>query len=130
MHEAHEELPVIDERVLREWRDDLDEEEVAGVLARVPAEAHTCIANIKKAIAEGNLNSAKRAAHRLKGMAANLGGIRLAHVARQIELASQHVGAAASHVAALEAALVETLAAIQGETRRPAMAGADRSKSA
>ena len=60
-------------------------------LARVPGECHKCLGGFKNAIATGDFAVGRRTAHRLKGMASNLGAARLARMARTIELASQSI---------------------------------------
>src|SRR5712664_1812746 len=86
-----EELPLIDARMMSDWCEDLDRADVRDVLARVPDESRKCLADIKMAMVDRNLDSARRTAHRLKGMASNLGAARLARLARSIELTSQSV---------------------------------------
>jgi HPt (histidine-containing phosphotransfer) domain-containing protein len=110
---AEEEPPVIDERVMKDWRDDLDPEDIAALLARVPDECATCLAAIKEAIANSDVSKARRMAHRLKGMASNLGAARLAHVARRIEVASRSIGDVARDIPRLEATLRDTMEAVQ-----------------
>jgi HPt (histidine-containing phosphotransfer) domain-containing protein len=110
---AEQELPLIDERAMSDWCDDLDKADVLALLARVPGEARACLAGLDKAVAEGDLASARRAAHRLKGMASNLGAARLAHISRGIELRSQTIADVSSSLAALERTVNETLEAIR-----------------
>jgi hypothetical protein len=110
--EAEAELPLIDDRVMRDWCGDLDQADVLDLLARVPGEGHKCLAGIKEAVARGDLASAKRSAHRLKGMASNLGAVRLAAVARSIEIASLDVADASARAVELEAILAATLEVI------------------
>ena len=57
-----------------------------NLLDAVPSEAGLCLNDLKAAIADGDLARAKRAAHRLKGMAGNLGAARLAGAARGLEI--------------------------------------------
>ena len=83
------------------------------VLASVPEECRRNIAEIERAIAEGSLAASKRAAHRLKGMAGNLGAVRLAQTARDIELKSESIDDVASRMASLQETLTGTLAALQ-----------------
>lgn len=110
--EAEADLPLIDERVMQDWCADLDQADVLDLLARVPGEAHKCLAGIKQAVDGGDLASAKRTAHRLKGMASNLGAARLAAVARSIEIASVDIADVAARLAGLETTLAATLEAI------------------
>src|SRR5262245_45525427 len=80
------ELPLIDQRIMSDWCNDMDKEDVLAILARVPNEGARSLADFKKAIDARDLASARRTAHRLKGMANNLGAVRLARMARAIEL--------------------------------------------
>lgn len=104
-----EELPLIDQHAMRGWCDDLEREDVLAVLARVPDEGARCLAELQKAIAGGDLTSARRTAHRLKGMASNLGAARLARTARSIELTSQSIEDVSAHMPVLEKTLQATL---------------------
>jgi hypothetical protein len=107
-----DEPPLIDQEVMRDWCDDLDREDVLGLIARVPGECATCVADIKAAIAANDVGAAKRKAHRLKGMASNLGAARLARIARQIELMSHHIGDVSDSMPLLEKTLADTLKAL------------------
>ena len=107
------ELPLIDSRVMDDWCADLAKDDVADLLARVPGECHKCLGGIKDAIAKSDLAAAKRMAHRLKGMASNLGAARLARMARSIELASNDIVDASERTIALEATLAATLEALR-----------------
>ena len=109
---AVEELPLIDSRVMSDWCSDLAKDDVADLLARVPGECHKCLGGIKEAIGKGDLAAAKRMAHRLKGMASNLGAARLARMARSIELASSDIADVSVRTVALEATLGATLEAL------------------
>jgi HPt (histidine-containing phosphotransfer) domain-containing protein len=110
---AEAELPLIDERTMSDWCGDLDKAEVAELLSHVPAEGHKCLNWIKEAVSRGDLVSAKRTAHRLKGMASNLGAARLASIARGIELASVDIADVSARSVALEATLIATLEALR-----------------
>ena len=76
---------------MSDWCDDLDKEDVLAILARVPEEGARSFADLAKAIAAGDVAAARRTAHRLKGMANNLGAVRLARIARAIELGCQSI---------------------------------------
>jgi HPt (histidine-containing phosphotransfer) domain-containing protein len=110
---AEAELPLIDAGAMRDWCGDMDKADVLDVLARVPHESARCLADMRKAIVESDLASARRTAHRLKGMASNLGAARLARVARTIELASGSIEDVSSRMASLEQTSAETLEAIR-----------------
>ena len=106
-----EELPLLDRRSSMEWREGLDRQTVDAILAGVPAEGGACLAELKAALARADLAAAGRAAHRLKGMAANLGAVRLAEAARRLEQDGPVSGAA--RVSELEHVLEATLVALR-----------------
>lgn len=110
--DAEAQLPLIDDCVMQDWCADLDPADVRDLLARVPGEGHKCLAGIKEAVGSGDLAAARRAAHRLKGMASNLGAARLAAIARSVELASVDIADVSARSVELEATLAATLEAI------------------
>jgi histidine phosphotransfer protein HptB len=110
--QSQDTLPLIDQRAMNDWSGDLDQDDVVAILARVPEELRTNMAAIEKAVAAGGLPAAKRSAHRLKGMAGNLGAARLAQVAREIEVASESIGDVALRLDTLRQTITETLAAL------------------
>lgn len=105
-------VPLLDERAMSDWCTDIDKDDVLAILASVPDECRRNIAEIERAIAEGSLAASKRAAHRLKGMAGNLGAARLAQSARDIELKSDSIEDVAARMANLQETLTGTLAAL------------------
>lgn len=105
-------VPLLDERAMSDWCTDIDKDDVLAILASVPDECRRSIAEIERAIAEGSLAASKRAAHRLKGMAGNLGAARLAQSARDIELKSDSIEDVAARMANLQETLTVTLAAL------------------
>lgn len=105
-------VPLLDERAMSDWCTDIDKDDVLAILASVPDECRRNIAEIERAIAEGSLAASKRAAHRLKGMAGNLGAARLAQSARDIELKSESIDDVACRMASLQETLTGTLAAL------------------
>lgn len=112
------ELPLIDQSVMSDWSGDLDLSDVLDVLARVPDEGRKCLDDLNKALEAGDLVIARRAAHRLKGMASNLGAVRLARLARSIELDTRDVGDLSVRTTALKATLSETLAAVRSHAEK------------
>lgn len=112
------ELPLIDHDVMSDWSGDLDLADVLDVLALVPDEGRKCIDDLNRALEGGDLVVARRAAHRLKGMASNLGAVRLARLARSIELDTRDVGDLSVRATALKAALSETLAAVRSHAEK------------
>jgi len=107
------ELPLIDRRIMSDWCDDLDKEDVRAILARVPEEGARSFAELAKAIAAGDVAAARRTAHRLKGMANNLGAVRVARMARAIELGCQSIEDVSHRMGPLEATWQETMAALR-----------------
>jgi Hpt domain len=103
-------LPLVDPIAMADWSDDLEPADIREVLSGVPKETSVCIALLRQALALDDLAMARRAAHRLKGMAANLGATRLAQEAKEIEVASQSVSQIAMQMGTLETTLAETLA--------------------
>jgi signal transduction histidine kinase/CheY-like chemotaxis protein/HPt (histidine-containing phosphotransfer) domain-containing protein len=110
--DAMEAVAVFDPATLAELRKDLEESELRAFLAMIPAEGTKCLNQIKAAVAAGDLDAARRAAHRLKGMASNFGASRLAAIAGRIELEAPAIEIVSFHVKPLEIALNETQAKI------------------
>jgi CheY-like chemotaxis protein len=106
-------VEVFDSTTLAELRDGLEESELCAALAMIPAEGAKCLASIKAAVAAGDLDAAREAAHRLKGMASNFGAARLAAISRRIELEAPAIEIVSNHVEPLEMALHETQAKIR-----------------
>jgi HPt (histidine-containing phosphotransfer) domain-containing protein len=103
-------LPLVDPIAMADWSGDLEPADIREVLGGVPKETSVCIASLRQALALDDLAMARRAAHRLKGMAANLGATRLAQAAKEIEVAAQSVSQIAMQMGTLETTLAETLA--------------------
>src|SRR6266705_2140574 len=106
---AEADLPLIDQRAMSDWCNDMDKEDVIAILARVPNEGTRSLADFAKAIAASDLAAARRTAHRLEGMANNLGAVRLARMARTIELGCQSIDDVSRRMPPLEQTLGETL---------------------
>jgi DNA-binding NarL/FixJ family response regulator len=107
------ELPVVDKAVIAAWSRGMNAADVCATLECVPSESIKSLNEIKAAIGAGDLIEARRIAHRMKGMASNLGASRLAAVARRIEIDASSVEVAASQIELLEATTDETLVALQ-----------------
>lgn len=101
-------LAVLDTEAVRALCEDLDQETWRSVLAKVPEEGGEYINAIKTAIGAGDLTAARRAAHKLKGMAGTLGARRLAALARRVELQALSADAMAHDIGPLEEALGRT----------------------
>lgn len=109
---TEEQLPLIDARIMSDWSEDLEPDDVRAVLAQVPEEAGKCITELRQAIAGNDLRAAKRTAHRLKGMAGNLGAARLAQAARRVEVGSTSIEEVSAQMPVLQATLNETIQAM------------------
>lgn len=105
--------PIFDHRVMSDWCGDVLDEDVLAILAGVPDELRACVAEIEKAIARGDLTAVKGHAHRLKGMAGNLGAVRLSGTARGIELRTRAIEDASRQMPMLHATVSDTLAALR-----------------
>lgn len=107
------ELPLLDNIAVRDWCEDLEDDDISEILARVPLEVEKCFHELQHAINTSDLGLAKRVAHRMKGMAANLGASRLAHIARNIECSSGNSSSASAQMPFLRQTVTETLAAFE-----------------
>lgn len=106
-------LPLIDGAAMANWCEDLDREDIEAILSQVPGQCDICLSEIEAAVAANDLAKTKRVAHRLKGMAANLGAARLARFARSIEIEVQELKEVEGQLPALNATVAETLSALQ-----------------
>lgn len=104
---------LIDDQAIDGLRDMLSEDKLRHILGRVPPEAGAQLNAIKTAIAGGDLDTARRAAHKLKGMAGNIGARRLADAARRVELEFRDADTMSVHLAPLEKALEDTAAELR-----------------
>ena len=105
-------LPLIDAEAMADWCTDLDKDDIEAILAQVPEQCALCLGEIEAAVAASDLPKAKRIAHRLKGMAANLGATRLSRLARGFEMEAQAIEDVARQLDALRLTIDETLAAL------------------
>lgn len=106
-------LPLIDGAAMANWCEDLDREDIEAILSQVPGQCGICLSEIEAAVAGCDLAKTKRVAHRLKGMAANLGAARLARFARSIEIEAQELKDVEGQLPALSATVAETLSALE-----------------
>jgi signal transduction histidine kinase/DNA-binding NarL/FixJ family response regulator len=104
-----EKLPVFDTSVIAAWSSGMNPTDVSATLQCVPGESIKSLNEIKAAIVAGDLQEAQRVAHRMKGMASNLGATRLAAVARSIEIDAPSIEAASDRLKLLTATTDETL---------------------
>lgn len=105
-------LPLVDESAMADWCTDLDREDIDDILSRVPGQCSACLTEIEAAVGEMELAKVKRVAHRLKGMAANLGAARLARLARSMELDSRELADIERQLPFLKVTITETVAAL------------------
>jgi HPt (histidine-containing phosphotransfer) domain-containing protein len=89
---AQEPLPLLEDGRLAELRECFSIAELRALLEGITDEGGECLSTIHAALAADDLTTAQRAAHKLKGMASNLGAARLAHAARGTEIAAQLSG--------------------------------------
>lgn len=110
--EADLSIPLIDPVAMAQWTTDLDPEDVEAILAQVPGQCEACVSELTAAAGAQELVKAKRVAHKLKGMAANLGAARLARLARSIELESEDVAEVVQCLPLVSAMVAETIDAL------------------
>jgi HPt (histidine-containing phosphotransfer) domain-containing protein len=107
-------VPLIDQDQLELLQAALDPGELRAMLAQLPSAADEALAAIKAALAAGDLQHARKAAHVLKGSASSLGAARLAEIARTIELELM----TADEIQACLPVLADIIAATSGELAR------------
>jgi signal transduction histidine kinase/CheY-like chemotaxis protein/HPt (histidine-containing phosphotransfer) domain-containing protein len=105
-------VPLFDADKLAQLRESFGEEDFRIALSCMPDEGAKCLNLIKAAIAAGDLDAARKAAHSLKGMAGNFGATRLAAISRRLELEAPAIEVVAETVPELEQTLDETRAGI------------------
>lgn len=105
-------LPLIDDSVMADWCADLDKEDIDAILSQVPDQCALCFNELESAVGAAELPKAKRIAHRLKGMAGNLGATRLSRLARSIEIEAQAIEDVSRQLPGLRATIDETIAAL------------------
>jgi HPt (histidine-containing phosphotransfer) domain-containing protein len=108
-------LPYFDEERFSELLECFSGDELRSLLESIPGEGAHCVRAIQDAIAANDLDAAKRAAHKLKGMASNLGAARIAEAARRVEQCARNgeTRSLDGNIATLERALDETHAKIE-----------------
>ncbi len=100
--------PLVDAEQLASLRDAIDEIDFREMIDRVPDECGVWLAKIKEALASADLETARLAAHGLRGMAGNFAALRIAAIAGQIEFESQTVEEAERKTLKLETAIRDT----------------------
>lgn len=101
-------LPVFDHNRVEEGFGVLPPRRVAGMLSMLPAEVRQRLEEYREALHREDLPAARRAAHTLKGLAANFGAARLESVARAAEAACASLPAARAAIPPMEEAVSRT----------------------
>ena len=109
--------PLFDEDQMATLRDALGDEELRAMLARLPAAIAQAHQKIEEAVAAGNLEAARRAAHGLEGVATNFGAARIAATAREMELETASIEAMQQRLPVLLDAMTMTFAALAERER-------------
>ncbi len=103
-----EAVPLFDAEALDELRDAMGEEACGKMLGMVPVESEKLLNDIQRALGAGDLSIARRHAHTLKGMASNCAAMRIAAIARELEVEVLTLDVAREKSARLEQAIEET----------------------
>lgn len=112
MHADVDLEPLFDPEQLDLLRDALGTEELASMLAQLPESAAESLGVIRSAVAAGDIDGARKAAHVLKGFSSSFGAARLSSVAREIELEMATISAVAECLPVLIRTIDATVAAI------------------
>ncbi|GHD57429.1 hypothetical protein GCM10017083_38920 [Thalassobaculum fulvum] len=107
-------LPVFDRARVEDGLGVLPPQRVASMLAMLPSEIERRLGEYRSALEAEDLPTARRAAHTLKGLAANFGAARLEAVSRAAEAACGSLGSARAAVPLIEEA-VRATAVVAGE---------------
>lgn len=108
------EQPVLDSRKIMDLEAAMGPGPLNDVLRLVPDSARAELVRVDGALASGDLEAARRAAHALKGFAANLGLNRLSLAAAQLDLVLRNRDADSARPCrdALDRAMADTEAAL------------------
>lgn len=104
-------LPLFDRERVEGGLGVLPPHRVAGMLGMLPAEVRRRLDEYRAALEAGDLSTARRAAHTMKGLAANFGAARLEAIARAAEAACGSVDAARAATPLIEDAVERTAVA-------------------
>lgn len=105
-------LPLLDEAQIEALRDALGMDELRGMYGDLPASARASRDLIERAVGEQDMDAARKAAHVLKGVASSFGAMRLAEVARVIELDLPTAAAAGPFLGVLKGTVDDTVSAL------------------
>ena len=100
--------PLFDKGRLNALRDAIGEEKLQTFLADLSSESNKLLRNIQDALAAGELETARKAAHDLKGMAGNFCATRVAAIAKEIETEAPTIEAAERESDNLKLAIEQT----------------------
>lgn len=105
-------LPLLDEAQIEALREALGADELRGMYGDLPASARASRDLIERAVRDQDMDAARKAAHVLKGVASSFGAMRLAEVARVIELDLPTAAAAAPFLGVLTGTVDDTVSAL------------------
>jgi TMAO reductase system sensor TorS len=101
-------VPIFDEERLAELRAAIPLDQLGEMLAQIPGVGEKSIEEIKQAVARGDCDAARRAAHTLAGVAGNFAAAKLEAFAREIESEAHCENIVRGRLAELEDALRQT----------------------
>jgi histidine phosphotransfer protein HptB len=101
--------PLFENDQLELLRDALGWEELSTMLLQLPEAAAQSLDAIGAALASGDLEETRKAAHVLKGFASSLGAARLSSIAREIELDHDSLSSIAGRMPLLAATIEATV---------------------
>lgn len=94
-----------DEERLADLREAVGDDALHELLDQIPENSNALLSDIKGHLSAGDLDSAKRSAHKLKGSAGTCCAMRIATIAADIELNAEDIEAANAKVEELESAV-------------------------
>jgi len=100
--------PLFNEEKLDALREVIGEEKCQALLDALSCESSKLLRKIQDALAAGDLDTARKSAHCLKGMAGNFGATRVSAIALQIETEVAKIEDAEQESESLELAIEQT----------------------
>ena len=118
---------LLDERVLEALQESLDSSALDALVQLHAEQLHTYVEALEGALGQGDLMQIALVAHRIKGESGSLGGVKLAAIARQLEMRARDGDgdAAREQVERLAACMFDTLKALD-DWRAARLSGAVR----
>ncbi|HYD30836.1 MAG TPA: ATP-binding protein, partial [Azospirillaceae bacterium] len=104
-------FPLLDPDRLNNLKESIGEEALLEMVEKLPPEFLKRLDALAAAVAAGDLHTAKRAAHQLRGLAGSFAATRVEAYARQIEEKAIDIAAVAAETGGLKEASRDTLAA-------------------